>query len=131
MDIVDLIERAEKLGIRVNYRATRDLEAVILPSGDLYINTEIVSKQREKEILAHEMGHWEAGCFYIHSQDKWVKAKCEYLADGRAICMLVPKKDLENALVEGEAEVWELAERFDVSEHFIRKAIKYYAVAQR
>ena len=35
-------------------------------------------------------------------------------------------EELDNAIAEGCTEVWELADRFGVTEEFIRKTVCYY-----
>jgi len=39
---------------------------------------------------------------------------------------LIPVDDLDDAVAQGCTEVWELAERFGVTEDFVRKAVCYY-----
>lgn len=39
---------------------------------------------------------------------------------------LLPRAELERAVAEGCTEVWELAERFDLTEDFIRRAAYVY-----
>ena len=43
-----------------------------------------------------------------------------------AIQKLVPVDELEDAISLGYSEPWELAEYFDVTEDFIKKAVCYY-----
>lgn len=39
---------------------------------------------------------------------------------------VIPVDDLDQAVAEGCTELWELAERFDVTEEFVRKAVCLY-----
>ena len=50
----------------------------------------------------------------------------ENKADKWAVRHLVPVADLDDAVAEGCTELWELAERFGVTESFMRKAVCYY-----
>lgn len=76
--------------------------------------------------LAHELGHCETGSFYNQNNvaDRW--GRHEYRANKWAIKRLIPKNNLVAAMRAGYTEPWELAERFDVTEAFMRMAIFYY-----
>lgn len=50
----------------------------------------------------------------------------EYRADKWAVHALLPRQELERAVKEGCTEVWELAERFGLTEDFIRRAAYVY-----
>ena len=50
----------------------------------------------------------------------------ENRSDKWAIQMLIPVEALDDAIAEGCTEVWELAERFQVTEEFVRKAVCFY-----
>lgn len=76
--------------------------------------------------LAHELGHCETLSFY----NRWSPAddigRHENRANRWAILRLVPKAELEAAVKCGLTEAWELAEHFQVTETFIRRAVAYY-----
>ncbi len=76
--------------------------------------------------LAHELGHCETGSFYNQKNiyDRW--GRHEYRANKWAIKRCVPKNELETAIRAGFTEPWELAELFEVTEAFMRKALFYY-----
>lgn len=79
---------------------------------------------------AHELGHCRTGSFYnIHSPYD-VRAKHEYRADKWAVHELIPFDKYQEALRAGYTEVWQLAEFFDVTEDFIRRAIYIYQCEQ-
>ena len=81
---------------------------------------------QERVHLGHELGHCVTGSFYsIHTAID-CRQRHENKADKWAIQALIPVDDLDNAIAEGCTEVWELAERFGVTEDFIRKAVCYY-----
>ena len=50
----------------------------------------------------------------------------ENQANRWAIQTLIPVDDLDEAVAEGCTEVWELAERFGVTEEFMKKAVCLY-----
>jgi len=80
----------------------------------------------ERVHLSHELGHCVTGSFYnIHAAVD-CRRRHENRADKWAVEQLITVEDLDDAIAEGCTEVWELAERFDVTEDFIRKAVCYY-----
>lgn len=76
--------------------------------------------------LAHELGHCKRGAFYNRWAARDVRQRYENRADKWAIEKLVPREELEAAVASGRCRIWELAEYFDVTEDFIRKAICWY-----
>ena len=76
--------------------------------------------------LAHELGHCETGSFYnqYNIYDLW--GRHEYRANKWAIKRCIPKHDLMAAVRAGYTEPWELADIFDVTEAFIKKALFFY-----
>ena len=80
----------------------------------------------ERVHLGHELGHCVTGSFYnIHAAVD-CRQRHENKADKWAVLTLIPVEELDNAIAEGCTEVWELAERFGVTEEFIRKTVCYY-----
>ncbi len=81
---------------------------------------------QERVHLGHELGHCVTGSFYnIHAAVD-CRQRHENRADKWAVQALIPVADLDSAIAEGCTEVWELAERFGVTEEFIRKTVCYY-----
>ena len=80
----------------------------------------------ERVHLAHELGHCVTGSFYnIHAAID-CRQRHENRADKWAIRQLVPMNDLDDAIAQGCTELWALAERFGVTEGFMKKAVCYY-----
>ena len=80
----------------------------------------------ERVHLGHELGHCVTGSFYnIHAAIDH-RRRHENRADKWAIEALVPVDDLDDAVASGCTELWDLAERFGVTEDFVRKAVCYY-----
>ena len=81
---------------------------------------------QERVHLGHELGHCVTGSFYnIHAAVD-CRQRHENRANKWAIQALIPVEELDDAIAEGCTEVWELAERFQVTEDFIRKAVCLY-----
>lgn len=80
----------------------------------------------EKSKLAHELGHCVTGSFYNQYAACDVRQQHENRADKWAIERLVPKDKLDRAVAAGHTEIWDLAELFNVTEPFMRKAAWWY-----
>ncbi len=80
----------------------------------------------ERVHLGHELGHCVTGSFYNIYAAIDCRQRHENRADKWAVTQLIPVDDLDDAVAEGCTEVWELAERFQVTEDFVRKAVCYY-----
>lgn len=81
---------------------------------------------QERVHLGHEIGHCVTGSFYnIHAAID-CRQRHENKANKWAVQALIPVDDLDDAIADGCTEVWELAERFQVTEDFVRKAVCYY-----
>ena len=81
---------------------------------------------QERVHLSHELGHCVTGSFYnIHAAID-CRQRHENRADKWAVQTLIPVDDLDVAVAEGCTEVWELADRFGVTEEFVRKAVCWY-----
>ena len=80
----------------------------------------------ERTHLSHELGHCVTGSFYnIHAAAD-CRQRHENRANKWAIQTLIPVEELDDAIACGYTEVWELADRFGVTEEFIRKTVCYY-----
>ena len=81
---------------------------------------------QERVHLSHELGHCVTGSFYNIYAAIDHRQRHENRANKWAIQALVPVEELDDAIAEGCTEVWELAERFQVTEDFIRWAVCFY-----
>ena len=81
---------------------------------------------QERVHLSHELGHCITGSFYNIYAAIDYRRRHENRADKWAITTLIPVDDLDDAVAQGCTEAWELAERFGVTEDFVRKAVCYY-----
>ena len=80
----------------------------------------------ERTKLSHELGHCITGSFYNQYSNFDCRQRHENRADKWAVNHLIPVDDLDDAIADGCTQIWELAERFGVTEPFMRKAICYY-----
>ena len=98
-------------------------------SGACYIGMDDAVRDggiQERVHLIHELGHCVTGSFYNRYAAIDSRQRHENRADKWAVKKLVPVEALDDAIAEGCTEVWELAERFGVTEEFVRKAVCYH-----
>lgn len=103
--------------------------SIMTDSGSCYIGVDLSVQNNsveERVHLGHEIGHCETGSFYSIYTAVDSRQRHENRADKWAIHALVPVEDLDTAIANGCTEIWELAERFGVTEEFARKAVCYY-----
>ena len=81
---------------------------------------------QERVHLSHELGHCVTGSFYNIYAAVDHRQRHENRANKWAIQTLIPLDALDDAIADGCTELWELAERFQVTESFIRKAVCFY-----
>ena len=131
MQIPNLYEFAKQQNIEV---MSFDLPengsmSVMLEDGRCFVGVDDSVRDggvQERVHLSHELGHCATGSFYnIHAAVDH-RQRHENRANKWAIQALIPVEELDNAIAEGCTEVWELAERFQVTEEFIRKAVCFY-----
>ena len=93
----------------------------------LFVDTEKLGTLAEENVaVAHEAGHILTRSTHKLSSPYEVIGQHEARADKWAIKRLIPKDELDEAVKDGCTEAWELAERFDVTEPFMRKAVRWY-----
>ena len=112
-----------------DYRLTDNKAATIKLNGEyaIFIDTDkMESIADELCIVAHEYGHCETGATHYISSPFDLVCKHEYKADKWAIHKILPIEDIKKAMLSGCTEVWQLAEYFNVTERFLKRAIQIY-----
>lgn len=130
-DVLALYDLARQKNIEVFQYPMRESGSmsVMADDGACYIGIDESVQDgstQERVHLSHELGHCMTGSFYsIHTAvDR--RQRHENRADKWAIRELISVDALDDAVAEGCTEIWELAERFGVTEQFMRKAVCYY-----
>lgn len=103
--------------------------SLMLENGECFIGMDDGVRDggvQERVHLSHELGHCITGSFYNIYAAVDHRQRHENRANKWAIQALIPVEALDDAIAEGCTEVWELAERFQVTEDFIRKAVCLY-----
>ena len=131
MDTLALYQYADDRNIDVDWFLLSRAESLSaeLPDGRCVIAidpTKLRTQAEHRVKLAHEIGHCERGAFYNPSSPWDVRQRHENAANKWAIQKLIQKRELDDAVKDGCVEVWELAERFGVTEEFMRMAVCWY-----
>ena len=128
---LDLYAYAERRNIDVDWIPMRRATSLSVPLGDGYAIAldpwKLGTIAQETVCLAHELGHCETGSFYNQYAALDVRQRHENRADKWAIRRLVPEDDLDAAMADGCDTIPALADRFDVTEPFMAKAVCWYA----
>lgn len=131
MKVLDLYVLAEQQNIEVIETALPENGSLSIMDdyGKCYIGIdESVMDGDALELvhMGHELGHCLTGSFYNRHTKFDVRQRHENRADKWAVRQIIPVDALDEAVADGCCEIWELAERFGVTEHFIKKAVCYY-----
>ena len=131
MDLIELYNCIERNGIDLDWFSMQKAKPLSMPLPDGRYGIAIdpwkmESVEDELCCAAHEFGHCLAGSFYNRYAACDVRQKHENRADRKAIGLLIPKNELENAVSRGYTEPWALPEFFGVTEGFMKKAMQFY-----
>ncbi len=86
----------------------------------------ISCEAEERVRLAHELGHCMTGAFYNRYSDFDCRQRHENKADKWAVAAIVTEDELDEAVAEGCESLFDLAERFGVTEELMKKAVCWY-----
>ena len=130
-NLFSLYEYADQRCIDVDWFDLVQAPSLSLPLADgscaIAINPwKMVTVADEKVALAHELGHCETGSFYNQYAALDIRQKHEHRADKWAIERLIPASALDQAVADGCAEMWQLAEHFGVTIEFMKKAVCWH-----
>ncbi len=128
--MVDLYKKAAESGAAIEYVSLPANKSMSVSSqgGDFVLMDQslIFSESAERVHLAHELGHCVTGSFYSPYSPLDLRSKHEYRANKWAVHALIPLDNLRRLLKKGITEVQEIAERFNVTEEFVHKALYIY-----
>lgn len=131
MKLNKLYEMAEEFHIDVHdfQMQCTPSQSQMIEDGSCHIaidKKQMNTNAQEKVVLSHEIGHCVTGSFYNRYSQHDIKSRHENRANKKAAHLLVPLDKLINAIEEGYDNVWELAEYFEITETFMRKALMIY-----
>lgn len=124
--MIDYFEYAENRGIDIYYDNIPQCKSIAL-SNCICLDASLTFGGAEERTRAvHEIAHVETGAFYSRDTSCSLRALSECRANRKSYQIAVPWSDLANDVHSGYTEPCELAERFGVTEGFMRNAIAYY-----
>lgn len=124
--MIDLFSFAESENIGVYYGDIPECGSMSIP-GNVCIDYRYANEGPEERVrLAHEIGHCVKGAFYNQYSPFDLVARQEYRANKWAIETMITEDALNEAVSQGYLETWELADRFCVTEEFMKQAMEYY-----
>ena len=130
MEIRNLYELARQENIEVlSFPLPRTHSMSVMEGERCFIGMDAAVRDgnvQERVHLSHELGHCVTGSFYSIHTAVDCRQRHENKADKWAIEQLIPVEQLDDAIAEGCTEIWDLAERFGVTEEFMRKAVCWY-----
>lgn len=103
--------------------------SLMTESGECFVGMDtsvIDGNVQERVHLGHELGHCATGSFYSIHTAVDCRQRHENRANKWAIQKLIPVDDLDDAIAQGNVEIWDLADWFGVTEDFMRKAVCFY-----
>lgn len=127
-ELYDIAQKENITVLRYPMEASGSM-SVMLPDGKCYIGMDDSVSDgsvQERVHLSHELGHCATGSFYSLYTAVDSRQRHENRADKWSIRTLIPEEQLDQAVAEGYTELWELAERFGVTEAVMKKAVCLY-----
>lgn len=128
--LLSLYNELQRDGILVFEHPQKSTKAVTIrnPLGyGIFIDTNhIETAAEELSILAHEYGHCATCATHAICSPLDLIEKHEYKADKFAAHRLIDPAEMKKAIANGYTEVWQLAERFGVTEDFLQRTMYIY-----
>lgn len=125
-----LIDYAQRRGCEVYEHPLPETSSVSVKIGEghfIGIDRDRLERESERSVrIAHELGHCETDSFYCMYSPLLTRERLERRANVWAIEHTVDREKLDALIREGVREVWELAERFEVTVEFMAAALEYY-----
>ena len=128
MNILELYDLAAENNIQIDHRRIKTMIAFSIPGSIAIDLSQLQTLAETKVCLSHELGHEFQNAFYNLRNTFETRERQEARANRWAVHNLLPVSDLNRAVESGITEIWELAEHFDVTEDFIREALRLYTM---
>ena len=128
--LISLYDYAQENDVGVYFPYIGHFKSVIIKDikdVDILLDMKAISNEAEEtECLAHELGHFATGSYYNFDSTAETRSRLEYRANRWTVHKMLPFNELKDALLSDITEIWELAEYFNYTEDFVRKAIEIY-----
>lgn len=129
MTTLDLYKLAEKEKINIYYQNFSDLDGLFL-CGNIYLSRKILNTNKERMVLAEELGHYFTGVsptppFSNEYYTKLIRSKNEFKAKKWLINEIIPFNTLKQFLKQNMNK-YDIAETLDVNISLVEDAFKIY-----
>lgn len=125
--ILTLYDELNSAGVRFYHWDLDDGQATTIETGGnygIFMDFHNISTEAEELVtVAHEGGHVFTGATHKVSSPYDLIAKHEYKADKWAVQRLISADALDAAVAEGYTDIYSLAEHFNVTVPFMKKAV--------
>lgn len=133
MTTLDLYNIAEKEKIGIFYKNFYDLDGLFY-SGNIYLNKNIINSNKERMVLAEELGHYFTGVyptppFSTEYYNKLLRSKNEFKAKKWLISNLIPFDKL-NRFLKANLSKFDIADELDVDASLVEDAFYIYNIKQ-
>ena len=131
LDELQRMAEAENIPVVDKYIHSETVGAMSVCDDDgdciIAIDESKVSSSADRKVkMAHELGHCVQAAFCNRHSTLDNIGKHEYKADKWAAQQIIPYDEMITACKQGCTEAWQLAERFDVTEDFVRRSFQIY-----
>lgn len=128
--LMALYQKLNAAGARFyNWNLSGDVAVTLEVNGDygIFMDFNNISSQAEEAVVvAHEGGHFSTGATHKVCSPYDLIEKHEYKAWKWAVQNFVSENDLDEAVAEGNTDIWSLAEHFNVPVDFMKKVVCWY-----
>lgn len=126
LNLLELYDIAAANNIDVDHINLKTMTAFSLPGNIVIDLSQLKTLAETKVCMAHELGHEMKSAFYNIKNIFETRERQEERATRWAVDALIPVERLKQAFKEGYSEVYELADYFDVTEDFVRDAVRIH-----
>lgn len=130
MRVFDLYRKLADQGVALYTWDLGEEKAVTMEMGGqyaLFMDFDNIGSAAEETVVAyHEGGHICTGATHKVASPYDLVERHEYRAWKWAIQNCISKTELEQAVADGCTELWQMADRFEVTEDFMQRAICWY-----
>lgn len=122
-----IYEDLDALGVDVAEVSMKHNVAIALEDNFIALDPSRCSTESMRyTVLAHEAGHFISGAFYPVRCPYAIREQAEQRAFAASVHQYLPVDEIRRAMLAGYTEPWQLAEYFDLTEEYIKKALHYW-----
>lgn len=129
-DIEDVYNEISRENIMLFNYAKLDRPAALIENqygAGMFINERLTeTTAQQKCAILHEYAHHATHATHSVHASSEIRTKDEYKAVKYAVHRWLPFEEIRQAMADGDIEIWQMAERFNMTEEAVRKALYIY-----